>query len=65
MRIDLTTEEAHELKTVLDASLERLFNELAHTDHREFRVELRGRIERLQELDRRLEAVLETPSLYA
>lgn len=65
MRIDLTTEEARELKTVLDSSLQRLFDELAHADMREFRVELRSRIERLQELDRRLEAVLEPPTLYA
>ena len=55
MVVELSGAEARELKSTLDAVLHGLLNELAHTDQRAYRDELRERLARLEGVRRRLE----------
>lgn len=53
--LKLTTDELPELKQALDNYLHSLRVELARADIREFKDQLRQRIERLEAIDARLE----------
>lgn len=59
MNLELTPDEARELKLVVESGVQRLLEELAHADVREFRVSLRRRLEVLQDVDRQLGGLLE------
>ena len=65
MLLEMTAVEARELKEVLDSSLRELLDEIAHADHRAYREMLQGRYSRLEQLNRRLEASVESDQVYA
>jgi hypothetical protein len=65
MLLDMTAVEARELKEVLDSSLRELLDEIAHSDHRAYREMLQARYTRLEQLNRRLEASVESDQVYA
>jgi hypothetical protein len=54
MQLELSEVERRDLDIALDAHLLSLRNELAHTDDRHFRQMLRERLDRLEEVSRRL-----------
>jgi hypothetical protein len=54
MQLELSVLEAQDLKQALDSRIQELRDELAHTDRREFRHELRLTLDRLEEIQRRL-----------
>ena len=65
MTLELSADDAHELKAVLESTEQRLLEELAHADVREFRMALRRRLEAIQSLDRQVSELLETPPMHA
>ncbi len=58
IELRLTEAETAELKQVLDERLNRLFDELVHTDDRDYHAALRARCDRLEALQRRLGSFL-------
>lgn len=56
VRLDLKPSEVHELELALDAQLYELRVELARAEIRDFKAELRQRLERLEEVAARLRA---------
>lgn len=64
MVVELSGAEARELKSTLDAVLHGLLNELAHTDQRAYREELRERLARLEGVRRRLDLHLAEAPVY-
>jgi Ala-tRNA(Pro) deacylase len=60
LHVDLSPQAAVVLRSILDAKVHDLYNEIAHTDARQFRQDLRGILATLEELmaqlDRRLAA---------
>jgi hypothetical protein len=58
MQLQLTDEEAVELRDLVEACLGNLYVEISHTDNREYRQKLRDRRERL----RRVLAELKAPT---
>lgn len=56
MNLDLSAEQARDLKAALELHLRELLEELAHTDDRKYRADLRATLERLEEVRRRLGA---------
>jgi hypothetical protein len=54
MRLELSDEEARELGSMLDAERHRLLFELSAADIREFKHDLRERLERLEQIAARL-----------
>ena len=54
MRLDLTDDEARELGSALEAQLHGLRFELSAADSREYKHELRERLERLERIAARL-----------
>ncbi|HSP78507.1 MAG TPA: hypothetical protein VLQ93_08270 [Myxococcaceae bacterium] len=65
MLLELTAEEARELKQLLDTALGELHDEIGHTDNRNYREMLRGRYQRLEQINRRLETAVESEQVYA
>lgn len=65
MLLEMTAVEARELKEVLDSSLRELLDEIAHADHRAYREMLQARYTRLEQFNRRLEAMVESDQVYA
>ncbi len=65
MLLELTAVEAPELKEVLDSSLRKLLDEIAHSDHRAYREMLQARYSRLEQLNHRLESSVESDQVYA
>ena len=65
MLLELTDVEARELKEVVDSSLRKLLDEIAHADHRAYREMLQARYSRLEQLNHRLGASLESEQVYA
>ena len=65
MLLELTDVEARELKEVLDSSLRKLLDEIAHADHRAYREMLQARYNRLEQLNHRLGTSLESEQVYA
>ncbi|WP_309896934.1 hypothetical protein [Archangium sp.] len=65
MLLEMTAVEARELKEVLDSSLRELLDEIAHADHRAYREMLQARYTRLEQFNRRLEALVESDQVYA
>ena len=61
MDLQMTVDEARELKLVLEAKMKTLLQEIARSDTREFTEELRARLDRIEEIDRRLGRMLEEP----
>lgn len=60
-RVDLSDEEALELRTALDVYLHELRAELTGTEAREYRADLRKRLDRLEGIAARLNAVAPSP----
>jgi hypothetical protein len=58
IHLDLSEREAHDLKTALSIRLVGMRMELAHTDDREYRKDLRAELERLEVVLQRLEQVM-------
>jgi hypothetical protein len=56
VRLELEQSEVPELEAALDAQLHELRVELASADSRNFKAELRGRLERLEAVAARLKA---------
>jgi hypothetical protein len=54
MRLDLTDDEARELSSALEAQLHGLRFELSAADNRDYKHELRDRLERLERIAARL-----------
>jgi len=54
MRLDLTDDEARELGSALDAQLHRLLFELSAADSRDYKHELRERLDLLERIAARL-----------
>ncbi|MCP3169532.1 hypothetical protein [Myxococcus qinghaiensis] len=65
MLLELSAEEARELKQALDTALLELLTEISHTDQRAYRDLLRERYDKLDHLNRRLEMSLEGSQVYA
>ena len=65
MLLELTDVETRELKEVLDSSLRKLLDEIAHADHRAYREMLQGRYNRLEQLNHRLGMSVESEQVYA
>ena len=65
MLLELTDVEARELKEVVDSSLRKLLDEIAHADHRAYREMLQARYSRLEQLNHRLGASVESEQVYA
>ena len=65
MLLENTDVEARDLKEVLDSSLRKLLDEIAHSDHRAYREMLQARYGRLEQLNQRLEASVESDQVYA
>jgi hypothetical protein len=65
MLLEVTAIEARDLKEVLDSSLRKLLDEIAHADHRAYREMLQARYTRLEQLNRRLESTVESDQVYA
>jgi hypothetical protein len=65
MDLQMTVDEARELKLVLEAKLKTLLQEIARSDTRDFTEELRARLERVEAIDRRLGRLLDEPAAYA
>lgn len=65
MMLELSNEESRVLKDALDATLRTLLDEIAHADQREFKEALRHRYDRLHDLQRRLEPLVESEQVYA
>jgi hypothetical protein len=65
MLLELTDVEARELKEVLDSSLRKLLDEIAHADHRAYREMLQARYNRLEQLNHRLGTSVEGEQVYA
>jgi hypothetical protein len=53
-RLEMSDEEAVELRTALDVHLHELRTELAATEAREYRADLRKRLDRLERITARL-----------
>jgi hypothetical protein len=58
MILELNDREARDLKTALAIRLVGMREELAHTDDRTYRADLRAAMERLEQVQARLEQVL-------
>lgn len=58
MELSLSNEEHAFLLNILEQAHRELFNEIAHTDHREFRTELRRNEETLDSLIHRLQVTV-------
>ena len=58
MMLNLTDEEARDLDTALLIYLDELQREVLHTDRRELRHDLRERLERLEGIKARLDALV-------
>ncbi len=65
MLLELTAEEARELKQLMDTGLSELHDEIDHTDNRNYREMLKGRYQRLEQINRRLETAVESEQVYA
>ncbi len=65
MLLELTDVETRELKEVLDSSLRKLLDEIAHADHRAYREMLQARYNRLEQLNHRLGTSVEGEQVYA
>ena len=65
MLLELNAEESRELKEVVDSRLRALLEEIAHADNRAYRDMLRGRYQRLEQLNHRLETSVESEQVYA
>jgi hypothetical protein len=65
MLLELSHAEAQDLKQALDAALQGMLQEIAHTDQRAFREALRHRYDVLESVRRRLELSLEGSQVYA
>jgi hypothetical protein len=65
MLLEMTAEEARELKQALDTALSELHDEIFHTDNRNYREMLKARQQRLEQIHRRLEASVESEQVYA
>jgi hypothetical protein len=64
MLLEMTAEEARELKQALDSVLSELHDEVFHTDNRNYREMLKARQQRLQEIRRRLGPSVESEQVY-
>jgi hypothetical protein len=58
MMFELTEREGRDLRTALAIRLVGMQEELVHTDDREYRADLKATIERLEEIQGRLERLL-------
>ncbi|MCY1082899.1 hypothetical protein [Archangium lansingense] len=65
MLLELTAVEARELKEVLDSTLRKLLDEIAHADHRAYREMLQARYSQLEQLTHRLGSSVESEQIYA
>lgn len=65
MILELSNAEAQDLKQVMDAALQGMLLEIAHTDQRAYREALRHRYDVLESVRRRLELSLEGSQVYA
>jgi hypothetical protein len=65
MLLELSAPEARELKQAMESELHKLLEEIAHADQRAYRDMLRERYDRLDQLNRRLDASVEADSVYA
>lgn len=65
MLLELSELEAREMKQALESALRTLLDEIAHADQRAYKVALRERYDRLDQLNRRLELTLESSQVYA
>ena len=54
MRLDLDDSERMDLQTALELQLRSLREELAHTDDRDYRRSVRGRLDRLEQVANRI-----------
>ncbi|RKH31331.1 hypothetical protein D7Y13_19615 [Corallococcus praedator] len=65
MVLELSQQQFHLLHACLAESIDSLHDEVLHTDHRDLRGELRERLDRLQTLQRQVEAQMprEQPAL--
>jgi hypothetical protein len=64
MMLPVTNEEARELDAVLDAQLAEMRLELARTDDRAFRSDLRDRYDHLERIRARLKQAATTDEAY-
>jgi hypothetical protein len=64
MHLELSASEAQELSLTLDAALQTLLHELAHTDTRAYRETLRARHARLESVRHQLDARLSQDQAY-
>jgi hypothetical protein len=64
MILELSGEEARELKRVLEVANQRLLEELVHADLREYRVALRRRLELLQRLEQQVTDLVSPAPLH-
>lgn len=58
LELKMNAMEARELKSALERRLQALLHEIAHTADRAFRADLRQTYDQLEEIDRRLGALL-------
>lgn len=65
MTLELSSEELRELKRALDLYLGEMHDELVHTDDRNYRATLRETYERLERINRRLQAATQAGEVYA
>jgi hypothetical protein len=65
MMLEMSQEDARELKQALDSALRVLLDEIAHADQRAYRDMLRERYDRLNQLNRRLDLASEDSQVYA
>lgn len=65
MLLELNQAEAQDLKQALDATLQAMLQEIAHTDQRAFREALRHRYDVLERVRHRLDLSLEGSQVYA
>ncbi|MFE8603396.1 hypothetical protein KYC5002_01245 [Archangium violaceum] len=65
MLLEMSAVEARDLKEVLDSSLRKLLDEIAHADHRAYREMLQARYDRLEQLNHRLGTSVESDQVYA
>ncbi|HEY0094723.1 MAG TPA: hypothetical protein VGB96_10375 [Archangium sp.] len=65
MLLEMSAVEARELKEVIDSTLRKLLDEIAHADHRAYREMLQARYSRLEQLNHRLGTSVESDQVYA
>ncbi|MBJ6764934.1 hypothetical protein JGU66_29575 [Myxococcaceae bacterium JPH2] len=65
MLLELSDEDARELKQALDAALRVLLEEIAHAEQHAYRDMLRERYERLDQVNRRVAMATESAEIYA